>query len=283
MQRPIQPTSKVWGEKEAQKAGLYAAPAPPPGSGGPAAGAGLPPAPPPVGPNGAPAGFPQLDALAAKGRELKAKSEMAQGQSGTMKEDYAASQAAPAIKRIAGIMANDIQASGSNMNFGPTAETHTNIKKAIANYFPGTFSKEQIDGLASQDSFEKSAAQLANMLTAKASGTDAQLLNNIHSVPGAHNSKEGAQALLKMTQDVADQQVALRQATAGRVGDAYEQARKAFFADPNNRIKNPITGNPIEQDMTTQKASSGSYEKTATNPTTGARMGLKNGKWEPIP
>ena len=69
------------------------------------------------------------------------------------------------------------------------------------------------------------------------------------SVPGAHNSKEGAIALLSMVNQVADQQMALRAATAGKFGDAYEMARNQFFANPQNRLVNPITGNPIAQDL----------------------------------
>jgi hypothetical protein len=201
-----------------------------------------------------PAAFPTLDALAAKGRELRSKSEMAQGQNVTMKQDYEAATVAPPIKRVAGMMLDELHTAGDNMNMGPSAELHTNIKKIIANYAPGAFTPKQIEGLASQDSFEKLSAQLASMVGSKSSGTDAQLIQSIKSVPGAHNSREGADALLRMTMAVADQQVALRNATRGLTGDAYEAARSAFFADPKNRVINPITNHPIEQDISAENS-----------------------------
>ena len=260
-------------------------PAPIPGGGGQAPGAALPTAP-------APAAVPNrpmtLDQLAAKGRELAAARTFTQGtaeaQTNLAKGDFDAAAAAPAIQRVAGVMLDDLRSS-NNMNMGPTAETKTRFKKVLANELPGLLSKEQIEGIASQDSFEKSAAQLSSIITRGGSGTDAQLLNNIKSVPGAHNSKEGAEALLLMTMDVAKQQQALRQATAGaKTAQEYEAMRGAFFADPRNRIINPITKNPIEQDVAGQKAAgtSSGYEKTATNPQTGEKIGLRNGKWEPI-
>ncbi len=113
--------------------------------------------------------------------------------------------------------------------------------------------KDQLESLASADSFDKMSAQLTSLLS-KGGGTDAQLFNNMKSVPGAHNSKEGAEALLKMTLQVADQSQALRQAVAGaRTPEQYETAKRNFYAQ--NPIINPITNNPIKLDLERNKES----------------------------
>jgi hypothetical protein len=142
--------------------------------------------------------------------------------------------------------------------------------------------KDSLESIASADSFDKMSAQLTGLLS-KGGGTDAQLFNNLKSVPGSHNSKEGAEALLKMTIQTADQQQALRQAvSAARTPEEYQSLKDNFYKQ--NPIVNPLTGNPIKLDLEKQKATTGagSYEKTATGPG-GAKMGLRNGKWEPIP
>ncbi len=228
-----------------------------------------------------------LDQLAAKGRDFAAQREFTQGGAqavnNVQKSDIAAATTAPAIKRIAGIMLDDITSHGNEMTMGPTADASNNAKKIVANYFPALMGDKQIQGLASADSFDKLSAQLTSVL-GSSGGTDAQLFNNMKSVPGAHNSKEGAIALLKMTSQVADQQQALRQAVAGaRNAQEYEQMRNAFYAQPQNQIVNPLTGNPIKVDLEQNKtAAAPSYEKTAINKATGERLGLRNGKWEPI-
>ena len=77
------------------------------------------------------------------------------------------------------------------------------------------------------------------------------------SVPGAHYSKEGAEALLKMTIQVADQGQALRQFTSGaRDAREYEAMRNDFYS--RNPIVNPITGNPIKLDMEAERKNTGS-------------------------
>jgi hypothetical protein len=279
---PVASSPQVWGDKEAQAAGLYPS-SPPAGVGGPAPSAALPTAPAPVAPNGAPAGPLGLDQLAAKGREYAAQSAFtqgtAEGQTTIARGDIDAAATAPTIKRVAGTMLDDLHAHGDKMTFGPTAEWSNTIKRGLANYTPGIM-KDQLTALASADSFDKMSAQLTSLL-AKGGGTDAQLFNNMKSVPGAHNSKEGAEALLKMTIQVADQQQALRQIT-GNAGNAqqYEQLRNQFYQQ--HPIINPITGNPIALDLQQNKAAGGAYEKTATNPQTGEKLGLRNGQWEPI-
>lgn len=255
--------------------------------GAPQAGAALPAAPPAaVAPNGAPSAFPGLDALAAKGRELAFQRGNNESQTNVAKQDIDAAATAPAIKRIAGIMLDDIHSHGDQMTFGPSAESSNNIKKFVANYAPNLLGDKQIQGLASADSFEKMSAQLTSML-AKGGGTDAQLFNNMKSVPGAHNSKEGAEALLKMVTQVADQQQALRQVVGqAKSGAEYEASRNDFYK--KNPIVNPLTGNPIQQDIEAQQRATRSAPQSGPPPGTihnGYRFkgGNPNDKanWEP--
>jgi hypothetical protein len=227
-----------------------------------------------------------LDQLAAKGREFAAQRAFTQGsaesQTGIAKGDIDAAATAPTIKRVAGTMLDDLHAHGDKMTFGPTAEWSNNVKRIAANYAPGAM-KSELEALASADSFDKMSAQLTSLL-AKGGGTDAQLFNNMKSVPGAHNSKEGAEALLKMTIQVADQQQALRQVSVNaKTPQEYEALRNQFFA--KNPIVNPITGNPIALDLKGQAAQTApNFVKTATNPTTKERMGqLPDGSWVKIP
>jgi len=219
----------------------------------PAAGPGGPQAPvppPPVATAPAASVGSRIDALAAKDRELTAAKTFTQGGAesitGVQKEDVAAAMNAPTIKRIAGVMMDDIRTHGDKMTFGPTAEWSNSIKRVAANYAPGPM-KDQLEAIASADSFDKMSAQLTSML-AKGGGTDAQLFNNMRSVPGAHNSKEGAVALLKMVDQVADQQQALRNYVSGaRNTQEYEALRQRFFRE--NPVINPITGNPVALDL----------------------------------
>lgn len=244
---------------------------------GPQAGA-VPPGAPPA---AVPTGPITIDALAAKGRELAAQRAFTQGtaeaQTGIAKEDIAAASNAPAVKQIAGTMLDDM--AKHKLTFGPTAEWSNNAKRLAANYAPGLM-KDQLEGLASADSFDKMSAQLTSMLS-RGGGTDAQLFNNMKSVPGSHNSEQGAAALLKMVIQRADQQEALRAAVqAAKTPQEAEAIRTNFYKDPRNQIINPISGNPIAQDL--KEANKGTYEKTATNPQTGEKLGLRNGAWEPI-
>jgi len=166
------------------------------------------------------------------------------------KQDLAAANNAPTIKRVAGIMLDDLRSHGDKMTFGPTAEWSNNIRKVAANYAPGLM-KDQLESIASADSFDKMSAQLTSLL-ANGGGTDAQLFNNMRSVPGSHNSKEGAEALLKMTLQVADQQQALQQFTAkATTPQEYQDLKTEFYK--RNPIINPITNNPIAQDLQGQR------------------------------
>jgi hypothetical protein len=170
------------------------------------------------------------------------------------KADLGAANDAPTIKRVAGVMLDDLHAHGDQMSFGPTAEWSNNIKRIAANYAPGLM-KSQLGALAAADSFDKMSAQLTGLLS-RSGGTDAQLFNNLRSVPGAHNSKEGAEALLKMTLQVADQQQALTQFTSvAQTPDQYLALKNQFYA--NNPIMNTASGNPIRLDLQGQNGSNG--------------------------
>ncbi len=249
---PIPSTPKVVGDAEGVARGLY--PPPQPGAGGgPQAPAALPTAPAPA------AAQPlTLDQLAAKGREFAAQKAFTQGgaeaNTGIAKADIDAAATAPTIKRVAGVMLDDLQRNGDKMTFGPTAPWSNEIKRAAANYAPGAM-KSQMEALAATDSFEKMTSQLTGLLS-KEGGTDAQLFNNMKSVPGQHNSKDGAEALLKMTLQVADQQQALRQFTATAKDAAqYEAMRNDFYK--RNPIINPLTNNPIALDLERDRQNSG--------------------------
>lgn len=201
---------------------------------------------------------PRLDALAEKDRQLSAQKTFTQGgaQTGTTiaQQDIEGAANAPTIKRVAGVMLDDLHRSGDKMTFGPTAEWSNNVKRIAANYAPGLM-KDQLEALSSADSFDKMSAQLTSLLS-KGGSTDAALFNNMRSVPGSHNSKEGAEALLKMTLQVADQSQALRQTTAGaKDAQQYEALRNDFYQ--KNPIINPITGNPIKLDLEKQAKGGG--------------------------
>lgn len=230
---------------------------------GPQAGA-VPPAAPPA---AVPSGPMTIDQLAAKGRDLAAQRSFTQGtaeaQTGIAKEDIAAASNAPAVKQIAGTMLDDM--AKHKLTFGPTAEWSNNAKRLAANYAPGLM-KYQLEGLASADSFDKMSAQLTSMLS-RGGGTDAQLFNNMKSVPGSHNSEQGAEALLKMVIQKADQQEALRAAVqAAKTPQEAEAIRTNFYKDPRNQIINPISGNPIAKDLAQVNASASSGPVAVSSP-----------------
>lgn len=273
MGRPAPPTPPGVTRLDPQATDAWRASTPLPApSGGPQAPVAVPPS------VTAPAAGSRLDALAAKDRELSAAKTFTQGGAesitGVQREDVANAMNAPSIKRIAGTMLDDLRTHGDKMTFGPTAEWSNTIKRAAANYAPGAM-KSQLEALASADSFDKMSAQLTSML-GKGGGTDAQLFNNMKSVPGAHNSKEGAEALLKMVNQVADQQQALREYVSGAKNtQEYEALRSRFFKE--NPVINPITGNPIALDV--QKGAAGSPGGEETKTINGQQYIKRNGQW----
>lgn len=285
---PVAPSAKVWGDKEAEAAGIYPPAQPPRQAGGgaqaPAGGLPTPPAP-AASPNFNErfAGGSRLDALAAKDRELTAEKERTQGgakaEGEVILKDVNRAAAAPETLKGLGIMKNTIQSVGDKMTFGPTAKFSNEARRVISNYAPGLVDEK---ALAGADAVEKLNLGLAGNLSQQLGLNPSDIFRSVASVPGNEKSKDGTLALIAMMEQQArnDQYVgtALYQQYKGNLA-GYQQARADYYA--NHPIINPITGNPIEIDA--KKASvTGGYEKTATNPQTGAKMGLRNGKWEPI-
>jgi hypothetical protein len=242
---PVQPTSRVWGDKEAQAAGLY--PSPPGGTGGAQGpGAGLPPAP-------APAMPLTMDALAAKGREYLAAKTLSQSgaeaNSGVIKTDIAAANDAPNVLKGVGIIKDNIQRYGDKITFGPTSPWSLEMKRAAANYAPGMM-KDQLNAIAAADSINKVGIGLAGTLASSLQGgSNADTFAKaMQAVPGLTTSKEGALAMADMIQ-----QSALKQQELGKLlrdpanFSRYAELKANFFRD--HPVINPLTGNPIEMDV----------------------------------
>ncbi len=242
---PVASSPRVWGDKEAQAAGLY--PPPPGGTGGAQGpGAGLPPAP-------APAMPLTIDALAAKGRELAAARELSQGgakaNSDVIKTDIAAANDAPNVLKGIGVIKDNIQRYGDKITFGPTSPWSLEMKRAAANYAPGVM-KDQLNAIAAADSINKVGIGLAGTLASSLQGgsNSETFAKAMQGVPGLTTSKEGALAMADMIQ-----QAALKQQELGKLlrdpanYSRYAELKANFFRD--HPVINPLTGNPIEMDV----------------------------------
>jgi hypothetical protein len=228
-----------------------------------------------------------IDALAAKGRELAAERTRSQGgveaQTGVNQEDIKAAGAAPGIIKDLGVIKQIIQTS-PGITFGPTAGWTAEAKRVIANYAPGLTDEKS---LAGADAIEKLNFGLAGQLARSVGGTQGELFKAIGATPGTEKSKGGALALIDMMQqrEMKNQQLGQiyrKMEAAGTLRD-YPAAREKFLTE--NPITNPLTGRPVEMDIKAARESEAKtvkYEKTATNPTTGEKLGLRDGKWEPI-
>lgn len=274
----VRSSPKVWGDKEAEAAGLY--PPSPPAGGGPQAPASGPPA---VAAPAAPGS--RIPQLAAMGRDLDAEAARVKGgaeaEAKVILGDVTRAASAPETLKGLGIMRNTIETVGDKMTFGPTAKLSNEARRVIANYAPGLVDEKS---LAGADAIEKLNLGLAGALSQSLGLNPSDIYRSVASVPGNEKSKAGTLALINMMEQAArnDQFVGttIYQQNRGNLS-AYQQARQSYYdAHP---IINPITGNRVEIDA--QKASQGgrgAYEQTATNPQTGERIGLRNGKWEPI-
>lgn len=154
------------------------------------------------------------------------------------------------IRQTLAAMKDDIQSHGEKMVWGPTADWLNNLKRGIAQHAPGLMSEKDISGLASADSFEKLSAQLQTMVGRQIGGTDASLLQGMRSVPGSHNSKEGALALIDMLDQVADlnaKYMIKNQYKIGQPGFDMLGEKNKFFEQ--NPIINPITKKPLRLDL----------------------------------
>lgn len=164
------------------------------------------------------------------------------------------------IRQTLQAMKDDIVAHGDKMPWGPSADWINNLKKNIAQFAPGLLSKSDIEGLASADSFEKLSSQLQSMVGRQVGSTDASLLQGIKSVPGSHNSKEGALALIDMLDQVYglnSQFVQQNQFKIGQPGFDYLTEKNRFF--DQHPLVNPITHNPIRLDLENKNQNAGTY------------------------
>lgn len=247
---PVASTPKVWGDREAQAAGLYP-PTPQAGSGGggQAPGAVLPVAPAPVTAPPASVGS-RIDALAAKDREITAEKERTQGgakaEGEVILKDVSRAAAAPETLKGLGIMKNTIETVGDKMTFGPTARLSNEARRVISNYAPGLVDEK---ALAGSDAIEKLNLGLAGSLSQQLGLNPSDIYRSVASVPGNEKSKAGTLALINMMEQAArnDQYVGtnLYQQHKGNLA-GYQEARKAYY--DSHPIVNPITGNAVEVD-----------------------------------
>lgn len=184
-------------------------------------------------------------------------------------QDTATAANAIPIRQTLAAMRDDIKSHGDKMVFGPSAPWLTELKRGIAQHAPGLMSESDIAGLASADSFDKLTAQLQSIVGRQVGGTDASLLQGMKSVPGSHNSKEGALALIDMLDQTAKQSaqfVAQNQYKLGQPGFNYLAEKNKFFEQ--NPIINPISGHALRVDLT----SKGNQPAAATS---GGGWGIK--------
>jgi hypothetical protein len=150
-------------------------------------------------------------------------------------------------------MKDTISAHGDKMVWGPTSDWVENLKRSIAQHAPGFFSEKELHGLAAADSFDKLSSQLQAIIGGKVGHTDATSLQNLRTIPGSHNSKEGANALIDMLTQAAtlnSQFVMQNQARIGTPGFDYLREKNRFFEQ--NPLINPLTNNPIRVDLSAQ-------------------------------
>lgn len=165
-------------------------------------------------------------------------------------QDTATAANAIPIRQTLAAMKDDIKSHGDKMIFGPSAPWLTELKRGIAQHAPGLMSDNDIAGLASADSFDKLTAQLQSIVGRQVGGTDASLMQGMKSVPGSHNSKEGALALIDMLDQTAKQSaqfVAQNQYKLGQPGFNYLAEKNKYFEQ--NPIINPISGRALRVDL----------------------------------
>ncbi len=203
----------------------------------------------------------QLSGLYQTGQDFAAQSTANKAVRGGIESDVQSAQAAFPIMQNLDLMANEIEKHGNNMNFGPSAEFMTNMKKVVANHLPGFMSKDELEGLAAQDSVRKMTALLGTAIGRQTGNTDLSLMQGRESVPGEHNSKEGAKAII----DMLKQQVGLNtrfvlenQGNYGKPGFNPLAAKAEFYKQ--NPIINPLTKNPISVDLQKGETVAPSYK-----------------------
>ena len=149
------------------------------------------------GSGGVPTARDQLGGLQKTGQEFAQSSAANAAVRGGITSDVQAAQAAFPIMQNLDLMANEIE-KNPKIIFGPTAEAVTNLRKIVAQHAPGFMSPSEIEGLAGQDTLRKQTALLSTAVGRQTGNTDLSLLQGRESVPGEHNSREGAKAIIDM-------------------------------------------------------------------------------------
>lgn len=173
----------------------------------------------------------------------------------------------PIIQTLAQ-MKDTMLAHGDKMIWGPTSDWVNNLRRSLAQHAPGFLSKADIAGIAAADDFDKLSAQLQTLVGRQAGATDMSLLQGIKSVPGSHNSREGAMALIDMlmqTVSLNGQFMAQNQHRIGQPGFDYMTEKNRFFEQ--NPIKNPLTQNPIRLELGKNKPVIGEETKVLNGKT----------------
>ncbi len=200
--------------------------------------------------SGAPSMRDQVGNLYQTGQDFARQSSANKAEREALGGDITTAAANPQVRQILTTMKQDIQSHGDKMVFGPTSDWINNLKRSIAQHAPGLMTATDLAGLASADSFDKLSAQLQSIVGRQVGGTDASLLQGMRSVPGQHNSKEGALALIDMLDQVAQQQTKFAVDNHNKFvepGFNYIAAKTKFFED--NPIKNPLTKNTLRDDL----------------------------------
>ncbi len=227
--------------------------------------------------------------LAAEGRGYQAATNLNNAQVKTTEDiiasDAKAGYAAPEAKKALGVQKQNIERWGHLITFGPAGDAALKGKEFLVN--AGLGGADLAQATAAAESINKMGTQLASSLAQTMGGgrTENEYFNLLRSVPGLTGSQQGALAMnniMAQSEDKKQQLLAIQQQLAqqGRMAD-YPAARQKFFAA--HPIVNPITGHDIELDFNAaQKQGSTGAPQTATNPQTGQKIKLENGKWVPM-
>jgi len=172
-------------------------------------------------------------------------------------------------KQILGLLKNDISsAGGANVSWGPQSEQVQNAKKLMLNYFPGLFSKAQVEGISAGDSINKLSVMLGaglGHILGNAGGTDFSQQLQQQQVPGTHNSRESALALANMIEQTVDQYRQLGQSLTPQLTQDFASGKQNYLQWRQNfydqhPIINPVTKNPITQDLSKYTEAIGSMQ-----------------------
>ncbi len=227
---------------------------------------------------GGPSTRDQLGNLYRTGQDFAAQSAVNKTEREGMQSSQQQALLVPETRQILNTMKQDILAHGDKMIFGPTADWVNNLRRSVVQHAPGLLSENDIAGLASADSFDKLSAQLQSIVGRQVGGTDASLLQGMRSVPGQHNSKEGALALIDMLDQVSQQQAKFmvqNRYKIGQPGFDFTAAKQEFFE--KHPIENPLTKNKLREDLGKTNNQGGT-----TKTLNGKTYQQINGKWHEV-